>query len=322
MEQSSYNLLVGLRNWAIGQEENFVTEAFAHLLRYLLEHEPLAGVELLKRLTSSKIVIAESDAAFVTVSTQTTVEEKRPDIEIKAPEWLVYIEVKVDAGLGKDQLKHYRDRLDRSGVALNCLVLLTRYLTPWPPGQKPDSVIRWYQVLDWLQEFLDIGTVEVEPGQYLVHQLVEFLKERKMSVERVGPDLTGGLRSMRGLVSMIWEAAISLGLKPRYVPTWDWVSLDLNNHKYYLGIWIDEPSRLRFRTWDVRIAEEQIGQEGFWMDKGRLRWENVIDLTSEEIGFFNMDKEDQIKCVEEFVRGSLSKAREIENASKANLPDS
>ena len=324
MTQKENNLYLRLNNWALGQDENFVTEAFAHLMRHLLEHSPDAGMELLRRVTGRKLTLNNDEAAQVGVLTQTTVDKKRPDIEIRLPRRLIYIEVKVDAWLGTDQLKNYLDRLEASGVASTCLVLLTRYQAFWPRDQKPDSVARWYQVADWLEEFAEQDLVSGEPDRYLVLQFLEFLKERKMTIDKVGSELAEGLKSMRGLLTMAWEAAVGQGLKPRYAAIWNWLYLDLNNHKYFLGIWLDEPSVLRFRTGNVEIDRERCDQESEgrpFLDDGKQRWENSVDLASDESGFLNMSKDEQFRFVEDFVKKSLDVARRVEKRENGPLDD-
>jgi hypothetical protein len=111
------NLFLRLHTWASGQDENFTSESFAYVLQHLVEHDPAAGVRILHRLTAGRLGLPPQDAAFVTITTQVSVAEGRPDIEIGTPDHLVYVEVKVEAELGERQLERYRSALARSGYA-------------------------------------------------------------------------------------------------------------------------------------------------------------------------------------------------------------
>ncbi|MGB6848664.1 MAG: hypothetical protein WBG05_10740, partial [Thermoanaerobaculia bacterium] len=64
------NLLVELHRWAWRQDENFTTEAFAHLLRHLLSEQPEAGLDLLELLIGSQGKISATEASSVSIRTQ------------------------------------------------------------------------------------------------------------------------------------------------------------------------------------------------------------------------------------------------------------
>ena len=111
------NLLVELHRWAWRQDENFTTDAFAHLLRHLLTEQPAAGVELLTRLIGGAIEIPLSVADSVAIRTQKPTEENGiPDVRISGSGFLVLIEVKVGAEVDLEQLKGYLAELDQFGV--------------------------------------------------------------------------------------------------------------------------------------------------------------------------------------------------------------
>lgn len=85
MPDKSRNLLVRLHKWASRQDENFLTECFAHLLVHLVDHEPEAACNILGRLTNGFLRLAVSDLRFLEVTTQITTLEGRPDLEIRLP---------------------------------------------------------------------------------------------------------------------------------------------------------------------------------------------------------------------------------------------
>ncbi len=91
------NLLVALHKWAIRQDENFFTDAFAHLLRHLCDESPELAVHLLSRLSNNCIKVTAECVKRVDIATQETTEGdgKRPDMRICANDQLIYIEVEI-----------------------------------------------------------------------------------------------------------------------------------------------------------------------------------------------------------------------------------
>lgn len=74
------NLLCNLCRWAHRQDENFVTEACAFLLDYLLDHEPHLGRSLLAFLCGGPTGFWNDETHRPVVTTQWSTEEGRPDI--------------------------------------------------------------------------------------------------------------------------------------------------------------------------------------------------------------------------------------------------
>ncbi len=70
MASPENNLLVRLHKWARRQDENFLTETFAHLLLHLLWEEPEAAVNLLQVVTAGFLVIPVRESRAVEVRTQ------------------------------------------------------------------------------------------------------------------------------------------------------------------------------------------------------------------------------------------------------------
>src|SRR5213082_1993494 len=91
------NLLLLLHKWARRQDENFLTEAFAHLLQHLLDEEPEAAVGFLESLTGGFLRVKAAEARHVALRTQIILSEGRPDLEIRTIEQLVYVEVKSES---------------------------------------------------------------------------------------------------------------------------------------------------------------------------------------------------------------------------------
>jgi hypothetical protein len=316
------NLLVRLRKWAHRQDENFQTEAFAHLLDYLLDCEPAAAVRLLREVTAGILDLRPEDAGLVSVTTQVTTEEsRRPDIEVRAPNGLVYIEAKVESGLGPGQLNDYREELNRSGVEKTGLILLTRYLvTLGDEAEPPNAYVRWFQVADWL---LEVPLARQVSG-YLAEQFVGFLRARGMTMEKVTWELTNGGRALHSLLAILNEVLTRLGLRPS--PNFQFSGPDIgffaDGSQYWVGITLTEPNLLLARTWKFKVDKDKAERLGVasglfksnWPKetRGPHRWSRSVDLESEEAHFFSRTKANQLQFVEEFLKGFVETVKKVE----------
>src|ERR1022692_3494109 len=121
------NLFARLNKWATRQDENFVTESLAVVLEHLLLLAPECGVRLLARLTDDFLDMEAADASTVEIHTQVIVSGARLDLELAAPQRLVWIEVKVESALRIGQLEGYRVLLAAATAEQKRLGLLTRY---------------------------------------------------------------------------------------------------------------------------------------------------------------------------------------------------
>src|SRR5512147_160761 len=98
MSQTENNLLLNLYYQTWKKDENFHTEAFVHLLRHLLQYEPVTAANILRLVTAGTLDIKPEDAVSISINTQVKVPTGfRPDIEIRIAEYLIYIEVKVES---------------------------------------------------------------------------------------------------------------------------------------------------------------------------------------------------------------------------------
>lgn len=192
MANQNDNLLLGLHRWAARQDENYTTEALVFVLNHLLLHEPGSARSILERITDGFLKVGDLGINRIRITTQTTIAEGRPDIEISAPEHLIYIEVKVDAALEATQLERYRRGLAGSGVTNTQLILLSRYAISAKSSEQPDRSLRWYQVSAMLEDELRSGLKDPASG-YLVRQFVEFLQARNMSSRRAASAVSQGL---------------------------------------------------------------------------------------------------------------------------------
>lgn len=119
MASADDNLLLRLHKWAWRQDENFLTEAFAHLLQHLLSHEPEAAVGLLHSLTRGFLDLCPAEARSVEVRTQVFTAEGTPDLQLRTSKQTALLEVKCesDADPGLSRLKSWSHK-DLFKVAL------------------------------------------------------------------------------------------------------------------------------------------------------------------------------------------------------------
>jgi hypothetical protein len=316
------NLLQNLHRWATAQDENFTTDAFAHLLRHLVSEEPDVAAKLLARLTGQQcwasLLRLSPEVRTIEIVTQDPGEEGKPDITIKAPGILVCVEVKVESSVDPNQLEKYRLKLKRSEANKQVLVLLTQKpvnLAELPPGAKPDIAIRWFQVGEWLDDEFVLGAQDEESKAtaYLVRQFSGFLKARRLVVDKISWQLSEGVRSLVHLMEMLRAAVENSGAEKvasRGGMEFCGHDFTIGGAYYWAGLYYSKPETLIFSAFDVneKLAKEiGHGLVKEWVEKGKdmHAWWNQLDLGSEEVHFFARTKSNQIQCIEQFLKESI-----------------
>ena len=187
--------------------ENLLTEATAAVLR---RAEPLAA-DLLARMVSDTSA-GPAPRPPVEVFTQHHIHAVgRPDLVLRAPGRLVWIEVKDWARESGDQLTRYLNGLDKESVTSKALVYLTRTRAA-PPSVAGVSVWHWSDVGQVIAESRARRADELNGGQlWLIEDYLLYLRERGLAVtEALAPDFTKvmhdfaetseKLRMLRGMV--------------------------------------------------------------------------------------------------------------------------
>jgi hypothetical protein len=145
------NLLVRLYRLARRQQENFTTEALAHVLRHLGAHHAEATSRVLEWLTSGELLVGRPAGAPIGIRTQAwTPDLGIPDIRIEGDDLLIIVEVKLGGVPSEAQRAAYLHQLAESNRARKALVALVGHGTP----ERLDDgtfVRRWGD----LAEFLD-----------------------------------------------------------------------------------------------------------------------------------------------------------------------
>jgi hypothetical protein len=324
---SGPNLFTRLHKWAARQDENFLTESLAIVLEQLLILAPEAGVRLVSRLTGGFIEVHPNRASAIEIRTQVEAGLGRPDLEIRTPERLVWIEVKAESQLRTGQLEGYRVLLRKCGVEPTRLVLLTRYPEVFQAGEtRPDMEIRWFEFADWLERELAVVETAAEVAGFLARQFLDFLREKNMNLVQVGKYMPEGIRALTNMLTMLFEAAIACKVSVKRSAGWDYIGVSLDGKKYWIGLGYDDPEKLWFRTscridpeGAARLGEGELTEEN-WVP-GRYRWSRDAELASESIHFFERSKVSQMQWLESFLRECLEMARSIETPDQPPIPE-
>jgi hypothetical protein len=313
------NLLIRLHRWVNRQDENFTTEAFVHLLQHLLDHEPQVAVAFLKFLTGNAVDLRVEEVLSVHLETQVTTDSGRPDVAIQTSRHRGFLEAKVEAGVGKDQLEKYRGELDKCGFERAALILLTRY--PVPPealGGKPDKCVRWYEIADWLAGDPATSTIQHAVSRHTARQFLGFLSARGMTMEQVGWEMVSGVQALRNFLSMLAEAASACKVSVKPNNSANYTGFFLADSRYWLGLAYETPGILHIHTAYVRIDKdkaEKLGKgelcEENWVP-GKWAWQVDLDLQAEEVHFFARSRASQMQCLERFILEFLEAAKTIE----------
>lgn len=308
------NLLLAVHKYAHQQDENFTTEALVHLLRHLQAFESDIAASVLAYVSGGQLKLTGEDCARLEVTTQNLFMEGRPDILIVGPEQFVIIEVKVESGLGPDQLDRYREILKGRTESLKCLVLLSRYSTDPAQTFKVDCHIRWYRLARILGQAL--GKMREATSLYLAHEFLEFLNERGMVMEKVGWELVHGVRSLVSLMDMLGEAVTATKVREKKAsPGGEYCGryFFVDDTECWCGIYYVNPQLLTFEAYEVNKAGAEAVGFGRVLDqrKGSFKWISEIDLESEQVHFFALSPDSQQSRIQRFIAEHVSAVRKM-----------
>ncbi|MEO0080818.1 MAG: hypothetical protein ABIL25_00800 [candidate division WOR-3 bacterium] len=299
------NVLTCLHRWAWRQDENLVSDDFAFVLRHLLRYEHDSARRVIRALTDGVVSLDDAQVPWMGVTTQVSKEEGTPDIAIRCPDALVLVEVKVSWIVDKDQLRRYRELLDRSGSATKLLTLLTKSGDKESLHHKPDAWLAWADPAAVLEQL----SLRKPSSDFLMKQFLGSLRE-----ERVGWELRQGVNALWYLHTMLGEAARELNADPEPTVGQQHAGWWLHNKQFWLGVYWDKPSTLVFETTDrVKLDEQttrtlgrgdvrEIGRGA----RRRIRWTISADLEGEDTHFLSRSKERQLLFVKSFLCESLS----------------
>lgn len=351
MKQKKENLFFNLHKWAVRQDENFTTESFAYLLNHLLTYEPIIAINILRKMTDGFLNLKQDQAEKVHITTQTIIDEGKPDIEISMDEFLIYVEVKIDSEIGANQLTKYKDSLNNTKDKKTCLILLSRYPLTSSINGEPDYAIRWYQIADWLENELNNHQIN-DVTKYFIDQFYGFLKRRNLTISKVKSEVSNGLKSyqkrfgdiaeslkrmrsfekmnsdkdlhpLRDLLKLIDQALTSIETetKPRLESgkmKGGWVGYVFERVKYAVCVYYSQPENLVFETFNLKIdLNKYDGELGvIWQEGKKINWKNELNLADLDIQFFSSTKKTQLKIIEDFLKQSYQYSKTISEKRK------
>ena len=280
-------LFSSLSRYAFRQEENFLTESLVYLLNLILEREKAIAVDILANLCGSKVADWFDESATISITTQFTVDEGRPDIAIEvSADKLVFIEVKHDSSLGDEQLKRYYSHLKNLSSKATRLVLLTRSRHSVQETSLDRYLFHhvcWYEISGWLSEANFHDDVVI----YLVDQFLDFLQEKEMSMEKITWEYIQGMPAMVNLVNMIGTAlsefAPESSTKKTIGASWAGYYMD----GFFIGFRYVNPLQI--------VCENDTGTNPTFKR----------ELGLEKAHFFSLTAGEQLECLITFVSGSF-----------------
>jgi|GEM_PF-5690876 len=344
--KSPSNLFISLHHWASRQDENFTTESFAYLLRYLQGSEKLIFVKILSKLTNG--LINSSDKVHqIEISTQSRLENTIQDIEIKTPDKLIFVEIKFGSPLNRTQVLSYLDLLQKkvNKPQNKMLVCLTRspISSDITQGAFP---LRWYQIAEWLEQASN--STDKEVSRFLIKSFIEFLEFQRSTLLKVSSPISDGLskyRSVTGEASVLYNRFKSLDklisineLKSLYefllllfeaIKTFTdeskikfdstndksgngSVIYNIDNGDYFVWLEYNRPEVLKFSTFhrisDIEQDYNEFGKTFYERQYKIIRWRNDIKIPEH---FFDSSKDKQLDYLTKIVNENFEFAKSV-----------
>ncbi len=307
---SGENIFSALAKYNSAIDENYLTEAFVFLVNSLLVRERPVGLEILTQLCVKNNEFAFNIGEDISVSTQETTEQGRPDIKVSTPDKLIYIEVKHDSPVDPQQLERYKKALEPSMARIKHVVLLTRFTIDFEEQEeRPYKHVRWFEVYNWLT---NARTRAKDPiSVYLIESFKSFLEVKQMSIQKVGWEYINGVPAFNNLITMIELAIQGIPLRIHQKSAgWDFKGFYVESTEFWCGIYYDNPSVVTLELIDKKKFNVDLVEEpSYEVREGRERlW---FRLPLEEIHFFSLDKDEQLEEITKFVKKAYADAQKM-----------
>ena len=280
-----------------------------YILNFFLDNEKQLGIGLLNFICSQNGENVFSETEEVAITTQKSTEEGTPDIQIKSTDKFIYIEVKHDSGLGKEQIERYRKALGKEHAPIKQIVLLTKFSIDLATKNKeghPDKYMRWYQI----HRYFEGLKPKEEICKFLIDQFTDFLEGKQMAIQKVGWEYTNGIRALLNLVNMIGIAIEELGIKT-YQKTagWEWRGYYLESKDEFCGIYFEEPDSVYLFSNGLLNykPQEKDFRFPFYEDDGGTYFE----LSLEDTWFFALRKDEQFDILKAFILACHTEAKRL-----------
>ena len=307
---SGENIFSALAKYNSAIDENYLTEAFVFVINSLLQKERTIGLEILTRLCVENNEFSFDMDEVISVSTQETTEQGRPDIKVSSPDKLIYIEVKHDSPLGYKQLERYKRALEPSMANIKHVVLLTRFAVDFEEcEERPYKHIRWYEVYNWLS---NARTRVKDPiCVYLIDSFNSFLEVKQMSLQKVSWEYINGVPALINLVNMIEVAIQGASLRVHVKSAgWDFKGFYVESKEFWCGVYYDNPLVVTFELIDKKnYKKELVDEPSYEIREGKERlW---FRLPLEKIHFFSLTKDEQLEEITKFVKTAYTEAQQM-----------
>lgn len=310
---SGENIFSALAKYNSEEGENYLTESFAFVINTLLQQERPIGIEVLTQLCVENGDFSFDTDEDISVSTQETIEQGRPDIKVSSPDKLIYVEVKDYSPVVSSQLKRYRAELGSSSSTTKRLILLTRFPADFSEHKGiPDRYVCWFEVYNWLADIKQ--KVQDPVSAYLIKSFMSFLEVKRMSIEKVGWEYANGVAAFNNLINMI-EAGIKatkISFNRTYprAAAWGSKAFWLEDKKFWCGIYYNAPLVVVFKAFNKKDLDiDKVGTPSYPVKKAlQSIW---FQLPLEGIHFFALDKDKQLEEITKFVKTAYTEAQRM-----------
>lgn len=305
---SDENIFSALAKYNSAIDENYLTESFVFVINSLLARERPVGLEILTQLCVKDNEFSFDIGEDISVSTQETTEQGRPDIKVFSSDKLIYIEVKHDSLLGPQQLERYKKALESSVANIKHVVLLTRFAIDFEEQEeRPYKHVRWFEVYNWLANARAQDPVSV----YLIDSFKSFLEVKQMSIQKVSWEYINGVPAFNNLINMMEVAIQGASLRVHQKSAgWDRKGFYVESTEFLCGIHYNNPLVVTFELTNKKnYNKELVDEPSYEVREGKERlW---FRLPLEKIHFFSLTKDEQIEEITKFVSTAYSEAQQM-----------
>ena len=303
-----YNIFSILNKYS-SAEENYLTESFVYLINELLLRDRTLGIGLLNNLCVSKNEFHFDHEEKISISTQITTEQGRPDIRISSSDKLIFVEVKHDSPLGHEQISRYKKALEVSSAPIKKVILLTRFNAELNEKEKPYKHMKWFEIYNYLSNSLKL--VHDPVCSYLVDSFMSFLEAKQMTLQKITIEYVNGIPALLNLINMIEVAVQAAGIDfyktyPKSAG-WDFKGFNLHKHLYWCGIYFNNPLVITFEVLNKnKYDKTKLPHPTYLLQEGKERlW---FRLPLEDIQFFSLDKDKQLVRLTQFISTCFKEA--------------
>jgi hypothetical protein len=301
MLNNSDNIFATFSHYCAAEEENFLTESFAYLLKRVCRIRPDAAAKLINKITGSLPVHPIEDMKTVKISTQRflgkygTVDMAIEEVE----DTLVLIEIKHDSPLGPKQLQRYCEALSEENRRNSRLILLKRHKDVGSEvilNTSQFHLVTWYEVHKWLSDIKKDDDVLA----FLIKEFQTFLEEKNMKLKKVSWEYIQGVPALFELRNLL-EAAkneILPKLPLARTQSWSWVGLYIDKN-FFFGLRYDKPLMI--------VYENNFGKYPT----------SKTSLDLEEKHFFSLNADEQLTVLMEFLKQA---SKEVKRGKEESVP--